>query len=121
MFDLNGQFLHRVASHGGMNAPWGLAMAPATGFGPFSGDLLIGNFGDGVIQAFREQPDGSWDHEGIIRDKNRLKVSIDGLWALQFGHGAANNGPASTLYFTAGPNDEADGLFGSITLIPSPT
>ena len=118
-FDLNGQFLSRVASHGGMNAPWGLAMAPATGFGPFSGDLLIGNFGDGVIQAFRERPDGSWDHEGVIRDTHRLKVSIDGLWALQFGHGGANNGPASTLFFTAGPNDETNGLFGSITLIPT--
>jgi uncharacterized protein (TIGR03118 family) len=121
VFDLNGQFLHRVASHGGMNAPWGLAMAPATGFGPFSGDLLIGNFGDGVIQAFRELPDGSWDHEGVIRDAHRLKVSIDGLWALQFGHGAANNGPPTTLFFTAGPNDETDGLFGSITLIPTDT
>jgi uncharacterized protein (TIGR03118 family) len=118
-FDLNGAFLHRVASYGGLNAPWGLAMAPATGFGPFSGDLLIGNFGDGVIQAMRELPDGSWDHEGVIRDTHRLKVSIDGLWSLQFGHGAANNGSTSTLFFTAGPNDETDGLFGSITLIPT--
>jgi len=120
-FDLSGRFLSRVASHGGMNAPWGLAMAPATGFGPFSGDLLIGNFGDGVIQAFRELPDGSWDHEGIIRDAHRLKVTIDGLWALQFGHNSTNNGPSNTLFFTAGPNDEVDGLFGSITLIPTGT
>jgi uncharacterized protein (TIGR03118 family) len=119
-FDLDGHFLSRVASHGGMNAPWGLAMAPASGFGPFSGDLLIGNFGDGVIQAFRELPDGSWDHEGVIRDEHRLKVSIDGLWSLQFGHGSTNNGPASTLFFTAGPNDETDGVFGSITLAPTP-
>jgi uncharacterized protein (TIGR03118 family) len=120
VFDSNGAFLHRVASHGGLNAPWGLAMAPATGFGPFSGDLLIGNFGDGVIQAMRELPDGSWDHEGVIRDEHRLKVSIDGLWALQFGHGAANNGPSSTLFFTAGPNGETDGIFGSITLTSKP-
>jgi uncharacterized protein (TIGR03118 family) len=120
VFDLNGQFLHRVASHGGLNAPWGLAQAPASGFGPFSGDLLVGNFGDGVIQAFRELGDGSWDHEGIIRDTHRLKVSIDGLWALQFGHGATNNGPVNTLYYTAGPNDETDGVFGSITLISTP-
>lgn len=115
VFDLNGAFLHRVASHGNLNAPWGLALAPAAGFGPFSGDLLIGNFGDGVIQAMRELPDGSWDHEGVIRDAHRLKVVIDGLWALQFGHGSANNGAATTLFFTAGPNDETDGIFGSIT------
>jgi uncharacterized protein (TIGR03118 family) len=123
VFDLNGQFLARVASYGGLNAPWGLAMAPATapGFGPFSGDLLVGNFGDGVIQAFREQPDGSWDHEGVIRDEHRLKVSIDGLWALQFGHGGANNGSPSTLFYTAGPNDETDGVFGSISLIAQGT
>jgi len=119
-YDLNGQFLSRVASHGGLNAPWGLAQAPATGFGPFSGDLLIGNFGDGVIQAFRELPDGTWDHEGIIRDEHRLKVTIDGLWALEFGHGATNNGPVNTLFFTAGPNDETDGLFGSIKLFTPP-
>jgi len=120
-FDLNGTFLSRVASHGDLNAPWGLALAPASGFGPFSGDLLIGNFGDGTIQAMRERPDGTWDHEGLIRDSHRLKVTIDGLWALQFGHGSANNGPATTLFFTAGPNDEVDGLFGSITPVATPT
>ena len=56
----------------------------------------------------------------MIRDAHRLKVSIDGLWSLQFGHGGANNGSTSTLFFTAGPNDETDGLFGSITLISTP-
>ncbi len=84
-----------------MNAPWGLAMAPAS-FGPFGGDLLIGNFGDGVIQVFKELGDGSWDHQGILRDKNRLKFSIDGLWALEFGN-AGSNGNPGTLFFTAGP------------------
>ena len=74
VYDTNGVFLHRVTSHGGMNAPWGLTQAPAS-FGPFAGDLLIGNFGDGVVQAFRELPDGSFDHEGVLRDQHGLRSS----------------------------------------------
>ena len=88
-------------------------MAPAS-CGAFGGDLLIGNFGDGVVQVFKELPDGTFDHQGILRDKHGLKFQIDGLWALEFGNTGAN-GTASTLYFTAGPNDEDDGLFGTIT------
>ena len=73
VFDLNGQFLRRVASHGGMNAPWGLAMAPASGFGPFSGDLLIGNFGDGVIQAFRRAARRLLGSRGCDQGRARLE------------------------------------------------
>ena len=113
VYDLNGVFLHRVASRGVLNAPWGLAQAPA-GWGALAGDLLVGNFGDGRIHAFSEQPDGSFQHDGYVRDEHGFKLAIDGLWALEFGN-SGNNGNAQTLYFTAGPNDENDGLFGTIT------
>jgi uncharacterized protein (TIGR03118 family) len=115
VFDTAGAFLGRVATHGQLNAPWGIARAPAD-FGRFSGDLLIGNFGDGEITAFDQDSEGDWGPRGQLRGTDRSRIAIDGLWALQFGHGAANNGPTNTLFFTAGPNDEEDGLFGSITL-----
>jgi len=113
-FDTAGAFLGRVATHGRLNAPWGIAAAPAD-FGRFSGDLLIGNFGDGEITAFRRDSDGDWGPRGQLRGTDGRRIAIDGLWALQFGRGAANNGPTSTLFFTAGPNDEEDGLFGSLS------
>jgi uncharacterized protein (TIGR03118 family) len=115
-FDTSGNLLGRIAQHGQLNAPWGIAMAPADGFGRFSGNLLIGNFGDGEITAFVQEPDGTWDPNGQLRSNGGKVLSIDGLWALQFGHGnAANNGPTMTLFFTAGPSDESHGLFGTIT------
>ena len=114
VFDPDGNLLARVAQHGQLNAPWGLAMAPAT-FGAFGGDLLVGNFGDGHVNAFQEQPDGTWELVGMLRTADGKKLAIDGLWALEFGHGNAANGPLDTLFFTAGPNDESDGLFGTIT------
>jgi uncharacterized protein (TIGR03118 family) len=114
-YDLAGNLVARVAQHGQLNAPWGLALAPDD-FGRFSGDLLVGNFGDGQINAFEELPGGQFVHRGELRTSDGKSLSIDGLWALQFGHGAtAANGPTNTLFFTAGPNDEHDGLFGSIT------
>ena len=111
-YDLDGKFLGRVARHGQLNAPWGLARAPAS-FGGFGGDLLVGNFGDGQINAYREMRHGRFEHRGTLRINHR-KLSIDGLWALEFGN-AGSNGNPDTLYFTAGINDEADGLFGTIT------
>ena len=113
-YDTSGALLARVAQHGQLDAPWGLALAPAN-FGRFSGDLLVGNFGDGQINAFEETTNGRFEHRGELRDASGKAISIDGLWALQFGHGAPNNGPTNTLFFTAGPNDESDGLLGSIT------
>jgi uncharacterized protein (TIGR03118 family) len=113
-FDTAGTFLGRVATHGQLNSPWGLAMAPA-GFGAFGGDLLVGNFGDGQISAFAPQPDGSFLLVGQLRTSDNKVLSIDGLWSLQFGHGTLNNGPTSTLFFTAGPDGENHGLFGTIT------
>jgi uncharacterized protein (TIGR03118 family) len=117
-FDTAGRLIARVARHGALNAPWGLAMAPEN-FGSFGGDLLIGNFGDGRINAYQEMPGGQFAFRGPLRDAEERPITIDGLWALEFGHGAPNNGPTDTLFFTAGPNGENDGLFGSIRAIDS--
>ena len=114
-FDPAGNLLTRIGTRGQLNAPWGIAQAPATGFGRFSGDLLIGNFGDGEITAFGRDENGDWGPRGQLRGADHRPLAVDGLWALEFGHGAPNNGPLDTLFFTAGPNDEEDGLFGTIT------
>jgi uncharacterized protein (TIGR03118 family) len=112
-FDTSGRLRARVAQFGDLNAPWGLAKAPQ-GFGRFSGDLLVGNFGDGRITAYHEVFDRVFVPAGQLRSAPGAPLSIDGLWALEFGHGTPNNGPTDTLFFTAGPGDEQNGLFGSI-------
>jgi uncharacterized protein (TIGR03118 family) len=112
-FDTTGAFLARIASHHHLNAPWGLAMAPAN-FGAFSGDLLVGNFGDGRILAFHQKSNGSYKPAGSLWNSHGKVLSIDGLWAIEFGNGDAA-GPTNALYFTAGPDEEAHGLFGKIT------
>jgi uncharacterized protein (TIGR03118 family) len=111
-FATDGTFLARVASRGQLNAPWGLAMAPAN-FGRFSGDLLVGNFGDGTINAYAPETDGAFAHRGQLRTADKRPVTIDGLWGLGFGNGAGS-GATNALYFTAGPDDESHGLFGRI-------
>jgi uncharacterized protein (TIGR03118 family) len=111
-FATDGTFITRVATQGQLNAPWGLAMAPAN-FGRFSGDLLVGNFGDGTINAYAPQADGSFAHRGQLRTADHKPVTIDGLWGLGFGNGAGS-GATNALYFTAGPNEESHGLFGRI-------
>jgi uncharacterized protein (TIGR03118 family) len=113
VYDLEGKFIRRVAQHGQLNAPWGLAQAPDS-FGRFGGDLLVGNFGDGQINAYEELGNGHFEHRGTLRDADGNKISIDGLWALEFAQGG-NNGTPGTLFFTAGPDEESHGLFGSIT------
>jgi uncharacterized protein (TIGR03118 family) len=112
-YDLAGNLLARVAQHGQLDAPWGLAVAPAS-FGRFGGDLLVGNFGNGRINAYEELPNGHFEHRGELRGADGQALAIDGLWALRFGNDAAA-GPAATLFFTAGPDEESHGLFGSIT------
>jgi uncharacterized protein (TIGR03118 family) len=112
-YDTAGHLLARVAQHGQLNAPWGLALAPDS-FGRFAGDLLVGNFGDGQINAYAEH-NGHFTHRGELRDESGKSLSIDGLWALEFGMGG-NNGPPGTLFFTAGPDDETHGLFGQINV-----
>ena len=112
-FGTDGTFLGRVATRGQLNAPWGLALAPAN-FGQFSGDLLVGNFGNGQILAYKMQSDGSFEFIDFLKVKNNQRVVIDGLWALRFGNGGTANGPTNTLFFAAGPDEESHGLFGSL-------
>jgi uncharacterized protein (TIGR03118 family) len=111
-FGTDGSFEGRVFSGGMLNAPWGLAWAPS-GFGKFSGDLLVGNFGNGRINAFASTPDG-WEARGPMKGTDHRPIFIDGLWGIGFGNGGAS-GPLTTLYFAAGPAEETEGLFGSIT------
>jgi uncharacterized protein (TIGR03118 family) len=114
-FDLNGNFLGRVATGGPLNSPWGLAIAP-TGFGDIAGDLLVGNFGDGTIHVYNPTTDAFIETLG---DGMGNPIMIDGLWGLDFGNGSGS-GSTTNLYFTAGPNSEADGLFGFIAVVPEP-
>jgi uncharacterized protein (TIGR03118 family) len=109
VFNTNGHLLKRLIAHGALNSPWGLALAPSD-FGRFSKALLVGNFGNGWINAF--DPD-SGAFLGSLKDKHGNPIVIDGLWALTFGNGTLA-GETDTLFFTAGPNDESHGLFGSI-------
>jgi uncharacterized protein (TIGR03118 family) len=111
-FDLTGQSGMRFAQHGQLDSPWGLAIAPST-FGSIAGDVLIGNFGNGHINAFA--PDGSFVEK--LKSPHGKAIVIPGLWALRVGNGG-NGGVAGELYFTAGPNDEQDGLFGRLTPEP---
>lgn len=109
VYDPNGSLISRVASHGNLNAPWGIALAPA-GFGKFSNSLLIGNFGDGTINAYDTK---NYTPLGQLRGQDHKPLVIEGLWAIQFGNGFANQ-PVNTLFFTAGPDDEGHGLYGRI-------
>ncbi|TMG14160.1 MAG: TIGR03118 family protein [Chloroflexi bacterium] len=107
-FDTNGNLLRRLVSHGRLDSPWGLAIAPAS-FGDFAGDLLVGNFGDGRINAYTVD---KGNFRGVLTGTNGAPITIDGLWALRVGNTAAD---PNAVYFTAGINNEADGLFGKIT------
>jgi len=148
-FDADGNFVRRLISGGELDSPWGLAMAPS-GFGQFSGALLVGNFGDGRINAYRlhnnfggDTGDASDDGFGFfgggffgpgasflgtLRDANGHPITNLGLWALHFGSGSTNGGAATSLYFTAGiPGSvgtldvlENHGLFGVINPFVAP-
>jgi uncharacterized protein (TIGR03118 family) len=114
VFDTAGTFIARVAGAGPLSAPWGLAVAPQN-FGAFSGDVLVGNFGDGRINAFKETAPGTFAPDGTLQSSNGGPLFIPGLWALEFGSGAVNNGPVTTLYYTAGPFGQTQGVFGRLT------
>jgi uncharacterized protein (TIGR03118 family) len=107
-----GFLVKRLISRGDLNSPWGLALAP-DGFGPFGDHLLVGNFGDGVIHAYDLF---SGHSDGALLDRNGNPVQIDDLWALKFG--TATTGGTGTLLFSAGINDEKDGLVGAINPAP---
>ena len=110
VFDPDGTLRRQFAAHGPLNSPWGLALAP-DGFGLFSHHLLVGNFGDGRINAFDVD---SGEFESPLLDPEGNPLTINGLWALQFGNDAPNGGSSDRLFFTAGIADEAHGLFGFI-------
>jgi len=108
VFDTSGNFMARVASKSALNAPWGLALAPSD-FGPFGGDLLVGNFGNGRINAFNPSTGAL---VGQMRRLSGGPVVIPGLWALMFGNG--NAAKTNELLFSAGPDGESNGLLGKI-------
>ena len=112
VYSTTGHLLKRLVRHRQLDSPWGLQIAPA-GFGRFGGDLLVGNFGNGRINAYSTK---SGRFEGTLIGTNGKPVWIDGLWGLQFGNGVA--GTPMTLLFTAGPDGEQHGLLGSLTLAP---
>lgn len=107
-----GRLIRRVATRGALNAPWGVALAPA-GFGHFGGALLIGNFGDGCINAYDPV---TFARIGQLLNRNLQPIRIDGLWGIAFGNGL-NNQPVNTLFFAAGPDDEEHGLYGRLDVI----
>jgi len=116
-FTLDGRLVSRLP-RGDLNEPWGMTFAPKS-FGRYGGDLLIGNFGDGTIDAFAADGNG-WRSEGKLRTTKGKPIVVSGLWALAFGNGDAA-GPKATLFFTAGPHtwrgpteQSVHGLLGSI-------
>ena len=111
VFDTSGNFIKNFASMGELNLPWGLALAPSH-FGEFSQDILVGNLGDGLINAFT--PGGIF--KGPLKDDDGQPIAIDGLWALAFGSDPAANGRRNQLFFTAGPLFYEQGLFGRISV-----
>jgi uncharacterized protein (TIGR03118 family) len=120
-FDRDGRLLARVARTGALNAPWGLALAPRS-FGRFGGDLLVGNFGDGRINAFRRSETG-WAYDGTLHDRRGRPLVVSGLWGIGFGNGGTA-GPEDTLFFASGPHDwlgetelGVHGLVGSIAAL----
>jgi uncharacterized protein (TIGR03118 family) len=106
VFTNYGAFVKRLVTRGQLNSPWGLTIAPAH-FGAFSGDLLVGNFGDGRIHAYDPK---SGDLLGTLRGTNHRPITIDGLWGLLVGDAVA--GGPDALWFSAGPDGEAHGLLG---------
>lgn len=119
-FDTNGNFLQRIASAGTLDSPWGLAIAPST-WGTFANDLLVGNFGDGRINVFDINTNiNTATYVTQLQDEaTHTPLSIDGLWALTPGNGGSA-GSRNNIYFSAGPDGETHGLFGSLQSVPEP-
>ena len=117
-YDRDGHILQDFTDHSLLNDPWGMAIAPE-GWGAFGGALLVANFGDGTIAAYDVDTGESL---GYLRDADGNVISIDGIWGLTFGNGWSL-GDANSLYFTAGPDEERDGIFGKLTVaapVPEP-
>jgi uncharacterized protein (TIGR03118 family) len=109
VFGADGTFMQRLISGGALNSPWGIAMAPSN-FGKFSNDLLVGNFGDGRINAFNPTNGALL---GTLSDKNGKPIVLGDLWAITFGGGGLD-GATNQLFFTAGVSEESHGLFGHL-------
>jgi uncharacterized protein (TIGR03118 family) len=109
VFDPNGTLVQRLSDHIVLNAPWGTALAPAS-FGRFGGALLIGNFGDGTINAFSPV---TGQFIGALRDARGRRITIDGLWGMQFGNGLLSQ-ETNALYAAAGPGGEEHGTYNVI-------
>jgi uncharacterized protein (TIGR03118 family) len=109
VFDTEGNFMGRGAAQAGLNSPWGMAIAPAN-FGHFSNRLLVSNFGDGTIRAYDVK---TGDYIGKVRNADGTTFKRHGLWGIAFGNGFFDQ-PTNTLFFTAGPHHEKDGLYGRI-------
>jgi uncharacterized protein (TIGR03118 family) len=116
VYDASGNLIRRVISGSQLAAPWGIALAPSTGFGPFSGDLLVGNFSyiDGQINAYDPMT-------GAFLGTLDSNSAWQGLWALTFGSGSASGGSSDILYFTTGLGAETNGLFAALSVIPEPS
>jgi uncharacterized protein (TIGR03118 family) len=114
VYDRDGHLLHELKDEGWLNSPWGITIAPAAGFGPMGGKLLVANFGDGTIAAFDPETGVPVDY---LRDREDKPLNIDGIWGLAFGNGVSL-GDAHALYYTAGPNTEQDGIFGRLKAAP---
>lgn len=110
-FDTDGHLLRRVAHGGQLNAPWGITIAPSN-FGEHSGQMLVGNFGDGRINTFDVH---NFGHRGQLRRHDGQPIVIDGLWGMEFGNGL-NDQPTNALFFAAGPHHENDGVYGKVTV-----
>ncbi len=108
IFDTSGNLIQRLAKRGLLNAPWGVVRAPA-GFGGATGDILIGNFGDGHILAFNDKG----DIDGLLLDRKRQPITLPGLWTLSLGGGSVSE--PRTLFFTQGVDQGQHGLFGALT------
>jgi uncharacterized protein (TIGR03118 family) len=113
VYNTSGVLLNRLISNGPLNAPWGITMAPAS-FGSFGGDLLVGNFGNGEINAFNPTTGAFL---GTLDNSSGNPIVNPGLWAINFGNSSAN---PNALYFNAGIDGGTDGLFGDIQASPEP-
>jgi uncharacterized protein (TIGR03118 family) len=114
-FDANGNFIKRIATGGPLSAPWGIVLAPSN-FGSFSNDLLIGNFGNGEILAYDATSDLFL---GTLNGTNGQPLVNDFLWALET-RAVGSGFDSNAVYFSAGINNQADGLFGKIDVTPEP-
>ena len=121
VFDTSGNFVKRLTGPGGaLNAPWGVTMAPAD-FGSFSNDILVGNFGNGLINAFDPN---TGQFLGMVSDSNGMPIDLPGLWAIDFRTNGGGSSVPNGLYFAAGiagPTNQSDGLFGYLAPVPEPS